>query len=106
MNPTGNDQNGHGKSRLDRLEGLMELLINDHLKFSDEHNKLLTAQVLLTDRVDKLAVTVQELVEAQKRTNVEMKELREGLNELKDRMNALITVVDGIIRKPPAGPSV
>jgi len=84
----------------------MELLIDDHAKFSDEHNKLLTAQVLLTDRVDKLAITVRELTEAQKHADEERKELRDGLNELKERMNALITVVDGIIRKPPAGPSV
>jgi hypothetical protein len=30
----GDEQNGHGTSRLDRLEGLMQLLIDDHLKFS------------------------------------------------------------------------
>jgi hypothetical protein len=99
MNPAGNDQNGHGKSRLDRLEGLMELLIDDHVKFSDEHNKLLTAQVLLADAQTRTEKNIQELTEAQKRTDAEMKELRE-------RMNALIAVVDGIIRKPPADPSV
>ncbi|MGD1094100.1 MAG: hypothetical protein ABSB35_19215 [Bryobacteraceae bacterium] len=87
----------------------MELLIDDHVKFSDEHNKLLTAQVLLTDAQVRTEKTVRELAEAQKRTDAEMKELRDGLNELKDRMsdlaermNALISVVDGIIRKPPA----
>jgi hypothetical protein len=36
-------------SRLDRMEGLMPLLIDDHLKFSDEHNRLLKAQVVLTE---------------------------------------------------------
>lgn len=71
--------NGHGKSRLDRLEGLMELLIDDHLKFDDEHKRLLTAQVLLTD--------------AQKQTEQELKELAE-------RMNALIAVVDDLVRRP------
>ena len=71
--------NGHGKSRLDRLEGLMELLIDDHLKFSDEHKRLLTAQVLLAD--------------AQKQTEQELKELAE-------RMNALIAVVDDLVRRP------
>ncbi len=34
---------------MDRLEKLMDLLITDHSAFSDEHRKLLTAQVLLTD---------------------------------------------------------
>lgn len=73
----------------------MELLIDDHLKFSDEHKRLLTAQIVLTDRMDKLAGTmdkltgtVQELAEAQRHTD--------------ERLNALISVVDGLIRKPPA----
>lgn len=85
----GDEDNGHGKSRLDRLEGLMQLLIEDHLKFRDDLRQLLTAQVLLTDRVDKLAVTVQELTESQKHTD--------------DRLNALIHVVDDWITRgiPP-----
>lgn len=85
----GDEDNGHGKSRLDRLEGLMQLLIEDHLKFRDDLRQLLTAQVLLTDRVDKLAVTVQELTESQKHTD--------------DRLKALIHVVDDWITRgiPP-----
>ena len=50
---------------MDRLEHLMELVIADHVKFADEHNKLLTSQVLLTDGLDKLgkfvATSVREL---------------------------------------------
>jgi len=34
-------ENGSGESRLDRIEGLMELLIQDHIRFSDEHEQLL-----------------------------------------------------------------
>ena len=85
MNPTGDEQNGHGKSRLDRLEGLMELLIADHLKFSDEHHRLLTAQVLLTDAQERTEKKIQELAEAQKHTD--------------ERMKALIAVVDGLIAR-------
>ena len=43
-------ENGSGESRLDRIEGLMELLIQDHIRFSDEHKQLFAAQILLTDR--------------------------------------------------------
>lgn len=85
----GDEQNGHGLSRLDRMEGLMQLLIDDHLKFSDEHNRLLTAQVVLTDAMNKMAVAQKELAEAQKHAD--------------RRMDALIAVVDGVIRKPPSG---
>ena len=47
---------------------MMELLTTDHVRFSDEHKQLLTAQVVLTDRMDRLTTTMQELAEAQKRT--------------------------------------
>ena len=81
--------NGHGESRLDRMEKLMELLIQDHLAFRDDLRQLLTAQVVLTDRVDKLAVRIDDLVDNSKHTD--------------ERMNALIAVVDGMVRR--GGPS-
>lgn len=47
--------NGDDPSRLDRLEGLVEVLVNRHIDFEDEHKRLLTAQVVLTDRLDRMA---------------------------------------------------
>ena len=82
------EQNGYSNPRMDRLEKLMDLRITDHLTFADEHRKLLTAQVLLTDRVDKLAVSIQELRESEKHTDA--------------RLNALIAVVDDLIRNRPS----
>ncbi|MSV34985.1 MAG: hypothetical protein EXQ47_05225 [Bryobacterales bacterium] len=55
---------GNGQGRLDRLEGLMALLIDDHVQFQQEHKQLLTAQVVLTDRLDRLAQTVKDIAEA------------------------------------------
>jgi len=78
---------GNGQGRLDRLEGLMALLIEDHVKFQEEHKQLLTAQVLLTDRLDRLAQTVKDLTVSQKSTD--------------ERLNALINIVDDIVRKRP-----
>jgi hypothetical protein len=66
---------------MDRLEHLIDLLITDHLAFTDEHKRLLAAQVVLTG-------TVQELAEAQKHTD--------------ERMNALIGVVDQRVRNRPS----
>jgi hypothetical protein len=86
------EQNGHGLSRLDRMEGLMQLLIDDHLKFSDEHNRLLTAQIVLGDRMDKLAETMEKVAQAQK-------ELADAQKHTDQRMDALIAVVDGLIQK-------
>jgi len=118
----GDEQNGHGVSRLDRMEGLMELLIEDHLKFRDEHKSLLTSQVLLTDRVDKLVSTTADLVAttadlvataadlvsttgklSQRMDDLAetMKEVAEAQKHADQRMDALIAVVDGMIRRPP-----
>ena len=80
-------QPGNGQGRLDRLEGLMALLIDDHVQFQQEHKQLLTAQVVLTDRLDRLAQTVKDVAEAQKNTN--------------EKLNALIE----IRKRPPQLPS-
>ena len=50
-------------------------------EFAQEHQLLLKAQVVMTDGIDKLT-------EAQRHTD--------------GRLNALIAVVDGIVRRPPA----
>jgi hypothetical protein len=74
---------------MDRLERLMEF--QDHVQFREEHKQLLTAQVVLTDRLGRLAQTldtaVRQLTEVQRHTD--------------DRLNALIAVVDDLIRKRP-----
>ena len=66
----------------------MALLIEDHVQFREEHKQLLTAQVVLTDRLDRF---IKETAEAGKHTD--------------ERLNALITIVDGVIRKRPELPS-
>ena len=129
MTPGGHSSNG--ESRLDRIERMLEFVSNDivrmqaaqskrdeenaeafkqlqagqrktgenlqrfaeefheqHQNFLQEHQLLLKAQVVLTDRVDRNAVSIQELREAQKHTD--------------ERLNALIAVVDGVVRRPPA----
>ena len=85
------DQNG--SARLDRIERALELLINDHILFREEHAEfraehklLLTAQVVLTDRLDRLAIRVDKLAELGSDTD--------------ERLNALIKIVDGLVRKP------
>ena len=79
------DQNG--ASRLDRMERLMEMLVSDHVQFADEHKKLLTAQVVLTDRMDKLTIRMDQLAQSQQETT--------------GKLDALIQVVDDFIRKRP-----
>ena len=84
----------NGTSRLDRIERALELLVDDHIQFREEHKMLLTAQVLLTEaqkrtdeKLAKLAVTVDALAVT--------------VDEVTGKLNALIQVVDGIVRRPP-----
>jgi hypothetical protein len=86
------DEHNGGPSRLDRMEGLMQLRIDDHLKFDDENKRLLTAQILLTDaqkrtdeRMDRLAAVMTELAEVSAATDA--------------RMTILIDTVGEIVRK-------
>ncbi|SRR5258706_472908 len=91
----------NGTSRLDRIERALELLIDDHVQFREEHKLLLTAQVLLTEaqkRTDEklaaLAVTVDRLAGR-------MDALAVTVDEVTGKLNALIKVVDGVVRHPP-----
>ena len=52
---TPNGENGRTERRLTRLEEFVEVLANEHIQFAEEHRRLLTAQVILTDRMDRLA---------------------------------------------------
>jgi hypothetical protein len=86
----GTHENG-SESRMDRLEGLMELVIEDHIRFSGEHKQLLAAQVSLTDHVDKLAGTLDTAI----------KELSVSQRHTEERLNALIAVSDDLVRRRP-----
>jgi hypothetical protein len=102
------DSNGQGDSRLDRMEKLMELLIADHVKFADEHEKfldehkrLLIAQVVLTDRVEKLGVRLDQLAIRVDQLAIAVGDLMEAQKHTDVRLNALINVVDDLVRKRP-----
>ena len=85
------EQNGRN-TRMDRIERTLEMLVADHVTlkdehaaFNEEHKKLLTAQVLLTDRMDKLTGTMQELAASQKATD--------------GRMTILVGMMDTFVRE-------
>jgi hypothetical protein len=79
--------NGHDPDRLDRLEGLVEVLFNRHLEFEEEHKRLLTAQVVFADRMNRLDQRMDRMAEFQKHSD--------------ERLDALIAIVDEIVRKRP-----
>ena len=84
----------NGTARLDRIERALELLVDDHVQFREEHKLLLTAQILLTEAQKRTD-------EALKRTDEKLAALAVTVDEVTGKLNALIQVVDGIVRRPP-----
>ena len=93
----GQPSSDNGASRLDRIEKLLEMLVGDHVKLVDEHRFLLRAQVVLTEKVDKLA-------DAQQRLTEKVDKLADAQQHTEERLNALISVVDDLVRRPPPPP--
>lgn len=85
------ETNGQGKSRIDRIEEMLErsILANEaaHDSFRAEHKMLLTAQVVMTDSIAKLTENAERL---------DLKML-----ETTDKLDALIQTVDDWIRGHP-----
>ena len=79
------ETNGQGKSRLDRIEELIErhIVANEaaHDSFRAEHKLLLTAQVVFQDNMNKLDLKMLETTE---------------------KLDALIHTVASWIRRQPA----
>jgi hypothetical protein len=99
------ETNGEGKSRLDRIEEMIErserrnaqqVLANEaaHERFEAEDKRLLTAQILMNDAMTKVAGALAQAVATMDK--LEMKLLETG-----ERLDALIKVVDGVIRRDP-----
>ncbi len=88
MNDEQTNGGGDGRSRLDRIEAALELLIQDHEQFRAEHRMLLKAQVLMQDAMERGFAKFQE----------EMDEVTEKIDEVTDKLNGLIGAVDQFTR--------
>ncbi len=87
----GGETNGNQKTRLDRVEEILEVLVNEHIQFHEEHRQLLKAQVILYDMTQKF---VQD-------TNARFAELATAQKHTDERLSALINVVDSLVRRLP-----
>jgi hypothetical protein len=100
----GDATNGDNKSRLDRIEQIVELLVNDHVQFREEHRQLLKAQVLLYDSTQRLHEFTQKLAQTQAEANIKLSELAEAQKHTDEKLAALIDVVDSLVRRTPPPP--
>jgi hypothetical protein len=72
-------ENGHsqdGRTRLDRIEAIVEALASNQDKIQDDIRVLMRSQVLMFETIEKLGARVDQLVQAHQHTD--------------DRLNALI----------------
>lgn len=73
----GNGQQPSGSERLDRMERILELILNDHVLFREEHKFLLTAQVQMQGGLENLRSGLDTL--------------RGGLDTLRGEVNMLVS---------------
>ena len=66
-------------------------------EIDEEFRRLLTAQVLIADAQRRTDEKLAEVTE-------KLTEVTEKITEVGEKLNALIAVVDGVIRKPPPQP--
>jgi hypothetical protein len=91
MSDTNGKEQG-GNERLDRVERILEAVVGVQAQFAADHKLLLTSQILLTDRLDKL---VQAQEENERR-----------FQETDERLGILIKMMDEWIRRHPEPPTV
>jgi hypothetical protein len=109
MNGNGDEKKPKPKSRLDRIEAALELMIGDHEDFRQEHKQLLKAQVLLVDAQAKSEEKLAALAAEQAKTEAKMKQLAEELRELShrtdERIAAMTSALGELMRRWPLPPS-
>jgi hypothetical protein len=108
------DNNG-GNPRLDRIEGILETIVNVQSDMQQEHKMLLRAQVVQGDELRQLSkrtderfqamATAQERMDerftaAQERLAAAQERLTAAQERMDDALTALMGTVDEIIRKP------
>ena len=81
--PNGNEETGG--QRLDRIERALNLMLEDHIQFREEHKLLLSAQVQMHGGMEELRGGLNEL--------------RGGLNELRGGLNDLRVEVTTLTRQ-------
>jgi hypothetical protein len=86
------DTNGSNKpDRLDRVESIIKALADRQHLIEDEFVRLLRAQVVMSDHMEKQAAHLTAIDER-------LKNLAEAQQRTESHMNSLILTVDDIIR--------
>jgi hypothetical protein len=89
--------NNGDNPRLDRIEKILEVVVNVQQDMQQEHQMLLRAQVVLGDVVTKLGEKIDKLADAQKAL---AEHTDERFKDTDERLGALIKIMDEWVRRP------
>ena len=107
--------NGDANERFERIERVLEAMVTRHVHLEARHDaietdfkRLLTAQIQLTEDqralsedLRALAETQSALAETQRATE---QRLADFVAHTEERINALISIVDDLVRRTPQPP--
>jgi predicted metal-dependent enzyme (double-stranded beta helix superfamily) len=84
-----------GSQRLDRIERVVELLVNNQLAIQEQHDqdfkKLMTWQVLMQDRFENLTVKVDTMA-------VKVDQVADKIDGVIERIDKLVIAIGELIR--------
>jgi flagellar motility protein MotE (MotC chaperone) len=109
----GDKANGSGYSRLDQLEMLMQAFQNGLHSLLESQGRLVDSQGTVTDQLGKLTGTLgsivgilEDIATAQRYLQQELADLKDVVRELREaqkltdeRLNSLIEMVEGVVRR-------
>jgi hypothetical protein len=95
----GNGEGPTGSQRLDRIERALELLVDDHVQFREQHKHLLAAQVLLTGSLDRLTDRVDKLGERLDKLTVHVDKLTVDVNKTADVNKLTVDVLPAALSR-------
>jgi hypothetical protein len=85
----------NGTARLDRMEKLVEVILDVQRDMQQEHQLLMRAQVVMTGEMEKL---IKENNQRSAETNQRFADLTAAQQRMDDALTALMGTVDEIIR--------
>jgi len=94
------ETNGNQNTRLDRIEKALELMINDHEQFRQEHKQLLIAQVVQSDQIAANARQIAALTQRMEAESIIRKETDARLDARVDKL--VSSIGELIARIPPS----
>jgi uncharacterized protein YaaN involved in tellurite resistance len=92
----------NGSPRLDRIERMIELLVNNQLAIQEQHDqdfkKLMTWQVLMQDSFEKLTVKVDTMASKVDQVAIKVDQQADRIDGVIERIDKLVIAIGELIR--------